>query len=342
MMFEKFYIDTIIRESSTIKSFYLRPKRGQAVLPYLPGQFVTIKVQLENGETVSRNYTISDKPNNKYYRLTIKRESEGRVSRYFHNVLKVGSEIEMSHPMGDFYLNIENTNDVVLISGGVGITPMMSMLEYVVANQKDRKVYFLHSSLNKSVRPFSKRLNELQRRHPTLMVSIFHSFPNQSEKLNMDYDFEGFISKGSLSKTVKENNDYFICGPTGFMDAMYDHLVSLKVPESNIFYEFFGEGKKLGAQVSNVNTNNGIYKVKFSKSGLDTVWDYDSISLLDLAEKNGLTPPSSCRMGTCSSCETELIDGNIEYDPEPFMQASEENKIFLCCAKPTSEVHLNI
>ena len=342
MMFEKFYIETIIRESSTIKSFYLKPKGGQAVLPYLPGQFITVKIQLENGETVSRNYTISDTPNEEHYRITIKRESKGRVSRYFHDVLEIGSEIELSHPMGDFYLDVETTNTIVLISGGVGITPMMSMLEYVVSNQKDRKVHFLHSSLDKSVRPFSKRLNELQHRHPNLMVSIFHSFPKEPEKPNIDYDFEGFISEDALSKTIQGDNDYFICGPTGFMNAMYDNLISLKVSESNIFYEFFGEGKKLGNQVTNIETDNGIFKVKFSKSGLNTVWDSDSISLLDLAEKSGLTPPSSCRMGTCSTCETELIDGNIEYDPEPFMQPSEENKIFLCCAKPASDVHLNI
>ncbi|GAA4886895.1 2Fe-2S iron-sulfur cluster-binding protein [Flaviramulus aquimarinus] len=340
-MFSNFYINKIIRESTTIKSFYLKPKEECELEDYQPGQFVTVRVKTRSGEVVTRNYTLSDAPNGDNLRLTIKRETKGQMSRYFHDVLQVGDEIEVSAPMGDFHLNTKSTSPIVLISGGVGITPMISMLEYVSANQRDREIHFLHSSLDKNVQPFIKRLNDLKTANPNLKLSIYHSTPLKTEKSGLDYDFEGFIDKDGLSRTVSQDSNYFLCGPSGFMNAMYDHLVDLNVPEEDILYEFFGQGKKLGTERSNDNSESQI-TVLFSGSGIETLWNSDMSSILDLAESEGLAPPSSCRMGTCSTCESQLLGGTILYDPEPFMMPSADDKIFICCARPTSDINLNI
>ncbi|NER14868.1 2Fe-2S iron-sulfur cluster binding domain-containing protein [Leptobacterium flavescens] len=336
-----FYIDKIRSESTTISSFYLKPGNGKNLEKFLPGQFINVKIALEDGNSISRSYTLSDSPNDDYYRLTIKREKQGKVSRYFHDHLIEGSEIEVSSPMGNFHLDINSQKPIVLISGGVGITPMMSMLEYIVAHQPHRKVEFLHSSYNKDVQPFFNRLKQLDAQYGNLSLSIFHSAPLETEETGKDYDIKGFITQDALAKTLGEEKSYFLCGPTGFMEAMYDHLRKLNIPETRIFYEFFGDAKPLGTRSSYSSSSNTGISVKFSRSDLKVGWVHEIGSLLDLAEANGLRPDSSCRMGTCSSCESKLISGSIEYDPEPFIEAAEGN-IFICCAKPTSDITIEI
>ena len=340
-MFRSFYISKIVQESDTIKSFYLKPKDGQALKSYLPGQFISLKITSKEGEIIFRNYTLSDASNEAYYRLTIKRETFGKVSRHFHDQFNRGDEILISKPMGDFHLDITTEKPIVLLSGGVGITPMMSMLEYVAKNQTERKIHFIHSSLDKTVQPFFNRLKELEQQHSNLDLSLFHSNPVKEEQEGIDYDFAGLVNRETLTKIVTKENTYFLCGPVGFMEAMCNHLINLNVAETDIFYEFFGEGKTLGTKPVFKDSNSAQLKVNFTHSKVEVNWLPDASSILELAEVNGLKPPNSCRMGTCSTCESTLVSGSIEYDPEPFMEA-EEGKILICCAKPTSDVSVEL
>jgi len=341
-MFSTFYIDHIKRESNTIQSFYLKRKDGKPILTYLPGQFISLKINTTEGETIARNYTLSDAPDKEHYRLSIKRESLGKASRHFHDFFKVGSELEVSEPMGKFHLDTTISKPVILLSGGVGITPMISMLEYTSTQQLERKIHFIHSSLNKEVQPFFERLTHLKKQLLNMKLTVFHTNPIATEKIGIDYDYEGFVSQKILAKTVELEGDYFLCGPVSFMEAMFKHLLDLGVSESNINYEFFGENKPLGAKPSFKDSNTTeAYKVFFTDSKLETEWNTKAQNILELAESEGLTPANSCRMGTCSTCESTLVSGTIEYDPEPFMEA-EEGKIFICCAKPTSDVEIEI
>lgn len=342
-MYHNYFISKIVTESATIKSFYLKRKDNETVEKYLPGQFIKVRVKPDISEKeLTRNYTISDSPGKDYLRLTIKREENGIVSKHFHDVLKIGDIVEISNPAGNFYLNIRNPNKVVLLSGGVGITPMLSMLEYLAVNEPTKKVFFLHSSLNKAVQPMFSRLKELTAIHSNLNLSIHHSNPTADEKHKIDYDYEGIISKEYLESLLpKTEIDVFLCGPTPFMEAMYKHLTELGIKEKRINYEFFGEGKKLGCKPSTIEPVTNIYKVKFSKSGIETYWKDSNLSILELAEEKGLKPDFSCRMGTCSTCESILVSGDIEYEPEPFMEA-EEGKIFICCSKPISDLILDL
>jgi len=342
-MYHNYFISKIVSESATIKSFYLKPKDKDTVEKYLPGQFITIRVQpnvAEKGQI--RNYTISDRPGKDYLRLTIKREENGIVSKHFHDVLKIGDVVEISNPTGNFYLNSRNSNEVVLLSGGVGITPMLSMLEYIAVNEPTKKVLFLHSSLNKAVQPMLPRLKELTTLHNNFDLSIHHSNPMADEVPKIDYDYEGMISKEYLELAIpKTKTDIYLCGPTAFMEAMYKHLTDLGIKEENIKYEFFGEAKKLGSKQTAIEPVINRYKVRFSKAGIETYWKESNLSILELAEEKGLNPHFSCRMGTCSTCESVLLSGDIEYEPEPFMEA-EEGKIFICCSKPVSDLIVDI
>ncbi len=340
-MFRHFTVQKIVQESDTIRSFYLAKTNREEVEDYLPGQFITVGI-LINGEQFTRNYTLSDAPGKGYFRLTVKREEKGKVSKYLHDVLKEGGLLNISKPTGKFHINIAADNPIVLISGGVGITPMLSMAEYAAAHQPNRKVYFLHSSIDKQVQPMSKRLREIQAKHPGFELTIFHTTPQEDELKGVDFDEKGFITRQYLeAMNIEKGADYYLCGPVGFMEAMYNALIEMKIPETNIAYEFFGDGKLSGAAPKFTDSKSAGLSVTFSKSGVSANWPEGISSLLELAEVNGLSPAFSCRMGTCSTCETRMISGEITYDPEPFMEPQTEN-IFICCAKPVSDVIIDL
>ncbi len=343
MLFRKFIVDNIVTESSTIKSFYLRRSDGEPVENYLPGQFITLRVKPDDtdGELV-RNYTLSDSPGKTYFRLTIKREERGQVSRYFHDVLAAGDCIEVSKPIGNFHLSGNSAKPVVLLSGGVGITPMLSILEYILAHEPARRVFFLHASRNKAVQPMLPRLRELVSRQGNVYLSIHHSQPAPDEQPGIDYDYAGLITKEHLQSVLPAIPiDYFLCGSGKFIETLYQYLQELGISEESIRYEFFGEAKALGSKRVQVDLNTNHFKVTFTKSGKDVSWDSSQPSLLDLAESVGLAPEFSCRMGTCSTCESTLLTGTVLYDPEPFMEIP-VGKLLLCCSTPVSDVEIDL
>lgn len=346
-MFRNFIITKITTESTAIKSFYLKRADDAPLEDYFPGQFISVRVKpngVDNG--LIRNYTLSDSPKKNYFRLTIKRESNGIVSKHFHDVIKTGDVIELSKPTGNFYLSINNPKPAVLLSGGVGITPMLSMLEHITENEPDKKVFFLHSSTNKDVQPMLRRLKELKLKHRNIFLSIHHTKPKNDEVPRIDYDYAGAITKEHLKKLLPGTEpDFYLCGPVNFMETMFKYLLELGINEDSINYEFFGEGKNLGNQKqieklgTKIDTKN--FKIHFTKSLVEADWDSKNANILELAESVGISPQYSCRMGTCSTCETTLLKGSVEYDPEPFME-NPAGKIFICCAKPTSDIELEL
>lgn len=344
MTFNNFIVDKIVQESSTIRSFYLKREDKNPLDNYLPGQFITIQVVPEGSQKpLLRNYTLSDRPGKSYYRITIKKEINGLVSKFLHENIAQGDTIKVSQPSGDFYLDEKNTTPVVMLSGGVGITPMLSMLERLVSGNAKRKVYFFHSSINKEVQPMSERLAEIKDRYANIIVNINHSRPLQNEQQGVDFDNEGVITFNHLKETIStpSKNTYYLCGPGPFMQAMYDYLTELGVAESNIKYEFFKDGKTLGT-LPNINkTQQDSYKVAFAKTGITIDWTGEHNSILELAESVNIFPDNSCRMGTCSSCESRLLKGEITYDPEPFME-TQEGHALICCSQPESDLIIDL
>ena len=257
-MFKKYSVVRVSVESKTIKSFYLVPEDNTQIPDYIAGQFVNIKVKMPDIEKeLIRSYTISDSPNNPYIRITIKKEPKGKVSSYLHELLEVGDSVMLSKPMGNFHLSNQNINPVVLISGGVGITPMLSIAEYINAYQPNRKVYFIHSSINKEVRPMVKRLNTLNSENDNFILSIHHTTPSDDEIVDIDYNFSGYITKEYLINHMPaEELEIYLCGPSAFMETMYLYLLGLGIKSQNIFYEYFGGGKKLETLIKTKNSNN--------------------------------------------------------------------------------------
>ncbi|WP_342514221.1 NO-inducible flavohemoprotein [Sporosarcina sp. FSL K6-1522] len=237
--FKEFTIADKVVESDVITSFYLKPADGKTLPAYLPGQYISIRTQIPGEEyTVNRQYSLSQASTGDVYRISVKREDEnqpaGKVSVYLHNELNVGDTLEVSAPAGDFHLDTESNNPVTLISGGVGITPMMSMYETIAKTTKDRPVAFLHSARTRKHQAFDTVLQEL---NASLSASSYKALYSE--------EGDGFINREFLAANVLEGSDIYVCGPTAFMQVVINDLYALGFPADKVHFEFFGPAVQL-------------------------------------------------------------------------------------------------
>lgn len=240
--FKDFIIADKVQESDVITSFYLKPADGKQLPAYKPGQYITVRFQVPGDEyTLNRQYSLSQAPSKDAFRISVKREDEcvpnGKASVHLHRNINIGDKIEVSAPAGDFFLDTESTSPVTLISGGVGITPMMAMLETIADGTPDRPVAFLHSARTRKHQAFDEVLR-----------SKAESLPSATYEVLYSEEGDGFINREFLAKHVVEGSDIYICGPTPFMQAVISALHANGVSEDKIHFEFFGPKEQLELQ----------------------------------------------------------------------------------------------
>ncbi|WP_153732311.1 NO-inducible flavohemoprotein [Sporosarcina obsidiansis] len=238
-MFKNFEIVDKVAESDVITSFYLKPVDGKKLPYYLPGQYITIRLSIPGAKNiVNRQYSLSQKSNDDTFRISVKREDSlqpnGVVSCYLHNQASVGDIIEVSAPAGDFYLEPTTTTPVTLISGGVGITPMMAMYQTIADLSPEREVAFLHSARTRSQQAFAEKLEQLNAK-----------LPNSAYKALYSEEGDGMFTREFLQENVLEGSDIYVCGPTGFMEFVIQQLYAIGVPEEKVHFEFFGPAVQL-------------------------------------------------------------------------------------------------
>ncbi|MGE8203086.1 NO-inducible flavohemoprotein [Heyndrickxia sp. NPDC080065] len=250
MDFKDFIVVKKEQESNVITSFYLKPKDGSGVTTYEPGQYLTIRVKIPGEEyTLNRQYSLSCAPVHDYYRISVKKEKDfdpnGKVSNYLHGQVNVGDTIEVSAPAGEFTLNMEETAPVALISGGVGLTPMMSMLDTLASKGSKREVNFIHAARNEEFHAFKEAVEQAVKN-----LENGHSYFGYEKPLNTNgsHHFEGYLSKSFLQNIITEETITYICGPVPFLKNAVQILSQLGVKEENIRYEFFGPAMDLKAQ----------------------------------------------------------------------------------------------
>ncbi|MBP0724978.1 NO-inducible flavohemoprotein [Bacillus sp. RG28] len=249
----KFKVIKKEKESSVITSFYLQPVDGGKIASYKAGQYISITASIPGEQyTHMRQYSLSDAPGNDYYRISVKKESGtdttpgGMVSNYLHEQVSVGSELTISAPAGDFTLDESSTKPLVLLSGGVGITPLLSMLNTVINKGIKREVYFFHGALNSETHAFNGYIQDVVKEHSNVKSFIAYSNPTSSDLQSKNYDKEGFITLEDLQNVLSSNvADFYFCGPTPFMKSMYKALGEWKVDPSSIHYEIFGPAESL-------------------------------------------------------------------------------------------------
>ncbi|KEK23710.1 NO-inducible flavohemoprotein [Bacillus gaemokensis] len=250
--FRNFIVVRKEKESNVITSFYLRPEDGGELSSFLPGQYVTVQLSIK-GETYTHNrqYSLSDASGKGYYRISVKRETaaetpDGKVSNYLHDHVQEGDILPLSAPAGDFVLNMDSNLPVVLISGGVGITPMMSMLNTLIEQESDRDVYFIHAALNSNVHAMKEYVQKTANEYERVRAYTCYSSPTEQDLQAKNFDKEGLIDLAWLQSVVPTNDvEVYFCGPVPFMKHVHKSLIEWGVASERIHYEFFGPAASL-------------------------------------------------------------------------------------------------
>lgn len=334
-------VNRIVDESSVIRSFYLTPADGQAVAPFLAGQHLPIRLKTIAGGELHRTYTISQAPSDEGLRLSVKRE--GAASSHLHDQLREGDVIEALGPRGQFTIDAALRRPAVLIGAGVGITPMVAFARHIVTegfrNRRTRPLHLIQVARDNRLRAFGNELFSLEQRAKGAMK--LHVVLDENDSAP-----EGAL-KGPLTIDVLksllpfDDHEFFLCGPPGFMQALYDGLRDLGVRDGRIQAEAFGPSslkrRPDGATAAPPPTTPPAKQatVTFMRSGDTAEWTPERGTLLEFAEGKGLNPPFSCRAGHCGSCATRMTAGRVTYT-EPTAWRPADGEVLLCCAVPAA------
>jgi len=242
-----FTVERVERESETVSSFYLKPTDGGDVVRHRPGQFLTFKLDIPGHGVLKRNYSISSAPRDDGYRITVKREDArpgapaGLASSWLHAHARPGTVLQVAPPAGDFVLDQAGQTPVVLLSGGVGLTPMVSMLESIAAAGQDRTVWYVHGAQNRRLHAMAGHVRSLAETARDVKLAHFYAEPEGDDVQGRDYDQQGFITIDWLkSHTPFDQAVFYLCGPRPFLRALVNGLAGAGVPADRIRYEFFG------------------------------------------------------------------------------------------------------
>lgn len=336
-------------DSSVIRSFYLEPNDDDGLPAFEAGQFLTIRVS-PSGTTqpVIRTYTTSSPPGHPHYRISVKREPDGVVSNYLHDNLKLGETIEAKAPRGEFFIDTAETRPAVLMAGGVGITPMISMALHVasegVRTRHTRPLTVFHSAQTTEQRAFGDAFRKLeQQTNGTIRYYSLVDRPLDNQKAGVDFNATGYITADMLRQALAlDDYDFYLCGPPPFMQALYDSLRSLGVRDVRIFAEAFGPASLTRQPDAHVTPDTTIQEadesiVVFAKSGFEQRWNAGDATILETAESHGLAPDFSCRNGVCGTCAVKIKAGSVAYRTEPTATCADDEAL-ICCAVPATGV----
>jgi ferredoxin-NADP reductase/MOSC domain-containing protein YiiM/ferredoxin len=347
--FQPLRVAEIRRESSTITSFLLVPTEDAAPTPVAaPGQYLTVRVRPDADVQLTRSYSLSDVPDERGYRISVKREGAG--SRYLHDHVQVGDLLDVAAPRGNFVLRT-GTRPVVLISAGVGATPVLAMLHALAREHSTRPVWWLHGARNHDEHAFGAEVDELLAALPGSRRLVAYSRPADVETPALDHDLSGRLELTVMEQAgVPKDAEYYLCGPDGFMRAIAAALAARGVAPERIATEVFGavasyssgivKGADRAPHAPDGPLGSGPI-VTFSRSNLAVPWDDRYPSLLDLAEACDVPVGFGCRNGTCHNCESSLLAGEVTYDTEP-LEPPPDGRVLVCSSRPSSEVTLDL
>lgn len=248
--FKAFKVINSPQESDNIRSFYLQPEDGSTIVAHQPGQYITVKVDNGNGQQL-RNYSLSNLPGSDAYRISVKRESSGEstqphgvVSSFLHEHINDGDTIWLGPPCGEFVLRSNSDTPVVLIAGGVGITPLLAMLHQRVSSEAPAATTLIQAAVNGDAHAFADEIRSLKSAHPQLSWHVRYSEPSEEDRQQGSFDSEGLIDD-ELVSNLDTAADYYLCGPVAMMKQCYQLLTQAGIPAEKIFSEAFGPAQSL-------------------------------------------------------------------------------------------------
>ncbi len=346
----KFSVSRKVLECEDTYSYYLTPHNGKPLPQFKPGQYLTFEVKFPNEPKAQvRCYSLSDGSiTDDHYRVTIKRYTRadgtpGAISNYFADQVKEGDILDVKAPSGKFFLDVEVERPVVLISGGIGITPMLAMARVLTHIGDKREIYFFFGCRNGVDHMFKDEVLELQKTNPNMRLHICYSRPMDSDVPGVSYNHHSRVSVDLMKEVLPSSNfEYYLCGPGPFMDSLVNGLYEWGVPKKDVKFEAFGPAtvstgpKEPAAKVE--GGEQSTIEIEFSRSGKKVLWDPGVGNLLDFAEANGIkTIDPGCRSGSCGSCLVAIKEGNVEYVGEPGSEP-EEGSCLTCICRPKGKM----
>jgi ferredoxin-NADP reductase len=351
----KFVVARRAPESTDVCSFYLKPHDGKALPAFAPGQYLTFQLQ-RPGDTkpLIRCYSLSDAPGLGHYRVSIKRVPAprdqpgilpGLGSNFFHDHIREGDILDVKAASGHFHLPETETRPLCLLSAGIGLTPVLSMLLHLTTRRDNREIWFFHGVRQGRELVQAETLRRIAREFPNVRLRLCFSDPTPDEQVGRDFDHQGRVSVDLLKTSLPSNNyTYYLCGPGPFMESLVGGLEAWGVPKTDVHFEAFGPStvKRASAVTTPAIPMKGTaLQVAFSRSSLSAAWDDSCATLLDLAEKIGVNISSGCRAGNCGTCLTAIKQGSVDY-VQPPGSPPEDGSCLVCIARPKTGLVLDV
>jgi ferredoxin-NADP reductase/MOSC domain-containing protein YiiM len=339
-----------IRETGSVTSLVLEPSDGRPLGPFVPGQYVVLRLRPGAAPVILRSYSLSGGADLGRYRVSVKREDHGLAGRLIAEDINAGDLVEISAPRGDFTLSADDT-PVVLLSAGIGATPLLSMLHALAAASSRRNIWWIYGARNGREHPFAAEVKELLKGLGNAHKHVCYSAPHASDRPGEDFDSIGRVDLAMLRRLrVPLDADFYLCGPAGFMKELPTGILELGVERRRVHTEVFGAGPSITPGIAAAPQKpphrpegpaGSGPSVSFARSGLDVPWNPAFASLLEMAEACDIPVRWSCRTGVCHTCETGIVSGSVSYRPDP-IDAPADGNVLLCCARPAGDIVVDL
>jgi ferredoxin-NADP reductase/MOSC domain-containing protein YiiM/ferredoxin len=350
--FRSVSVAAIDRDSDDVISLTLEDAERHPLQTALPGQYVVLRLRVDaHVPPFFRSYSLSGPPSTERYRISVKLEPNGAAGACLRTFRK-GDLLELSLPRGSFTLR-EEARPVVLLSAGIGVTPVLAMLHALAASESRRPVLWLHQARDRQHHPFAAETRRLLARLPNGRSYVCYSQPGPDDRIGEDFDSAGHLSRSVFERVgVSSDAAVYLCGPNRFMTDMKQALSMLGVAHERVFVELFNGSESMMPGVVDEKTKRPPHApehdadtgplVSFARSGIAAHWNASSYgSLLELAEACDVPVRWSCRTGVCHNCESGLVSGDIAYEPEPLDSPAAGN-LLVCCSRPVRDVVIDL
>ena len=349
----KFKVARKVAECADTFSFYLRPHDGKPLPPFKPGQYLTFQLPVPGQpRPIIRCYSLSDSPHHPdYYRVSIKRcpapkdKPEilpGLSSNFFHDHVSEGDIVDVKAPSGHFFLDLNSDRPVVLIGGGIGVTPVMSMLNALTESKSQREIWFFLGIRHSGEHCFREHLARVTKDNPNVKLHVCYSDPLEKDKKGTDYTHGERVSVELFKKVLPSSNYvYHICGPPPMMQSLVKDLDAWGVPEKDVLFEAFGPASvKKASKPADAAPPPAECDITFKKSGKKITWKSTDGTLLEFGEANKVSLDSGCRAGNCGTCKVALLAGEVSTVTTPSFQA-EGGSCLTCVLVPKGALTLD-
>jgi ferredoxin-NADP reductase/MOSC domain-containing protein YiiM len=347
--FRELRVAKVVREDKAVASIYLAAPDGGPLPPAQAGQYLTLRLTGAGTPAPVRSYSLSSSPDSGVYRISVKREPRGVASRYLNHSIRPGAVLDVAAPRGEFVLD-DDTGPVLLISAGIGVTPVLSMLHQLAAARSERDIWWLYGARGPAEHPFKTETRKLLAGLPHAREQVYYSAATPAQ-CRTAHAAAGRLTREALAAlAIPADAAAYICGPASFMTDMQDALTALGLDSARLHTELFGALASVNPGLTGQHRQPPHQPpgppgtgplITFARSGLTTRFGDDWHSVLDLADACDVPTRWSCRTGVCHTCITPLLSGDITYSPEP-LEPPADGQVLICCSRPATDTVLDM